>query len=422
LLIERIIKDLVADNISNKKQFNWYILFIFSLASIVMGIYRDGITSLFPFLQKYFDLTRTQLGLYITSLYLTSSIFGVFSGRLVDSKGSKWGIVYGTLSVGILIILHSIATNFIILIILAAIVGLGLSINAPAANKGITGWFPYKWRSTATGIWSTAFPIGGILAASILPILGVLFGWRKAFLFPGIFALFCSLFILIFYKDNLKEKNNFFKNKTNNISFWKEFNCLIKNFNLVAISVYGFFLGTVAGAISTHFALFLYLDYGLNETFAGLGFAIVQLGSVIGRVGWGLICDIFFLGNRRKVFLFIGILFFLISLIYGLFLKTINTSILVIFLLAFLVGFTGRGWNGLFFSYIPKTVGEEQVGIAIGLAMAFLRGGLLISPPIFGYIADIRNSYDLSWIILGLTFLLVSFGQYICCGNRKKSK
>lgn len=396
-----------------KKQFNWSILFMISLASIVMGIYRDGVAALFPFVQIEFGLTRAQLGLYITFLYFTSSLFSIFSGRLVDLKGSKWGIISGVLFVGILLILHYIVPNYIILLMLAAFAGLGLSINPSAANKGITEWFPQKWRSTATGIWSTSFPIGGLLAASLLPLLGILIGWRKAILFPGLLALLCAFLILSFYQNKEREKVDFNKYDANSISFWKGLNQLINNIDLVAISTYGFFLGAAAGAITAHFTLFLYLDYGLTESAAGLGFAAVHFGSILGRPGWGLICDRFLGANKRKAFLFIGILFILITLVFGLFLKNLNPSFTIIFILAFLVGWSGRGWNGLFYSSIPEMVREEQVGVAIGLSLLFARAGMLLSPPIFGYIADLRNSYNFSWLFLGLVFFLASIGQYL---------
>lgn len=49
--------------------FNWSILLIISITSIMAGIYRDGFAALFPFLQKDFNLTRAQLGLHSTLFY-----------------------------------------------------------------------------------------------------------------------------------------------------------------------------------------------------------------------------------------------------------------------------------------------------------------------------------------------------------------
>jgi len=302
------------------KRFSWSTIFIISLASIILGVYRDGIAALFPFLQADFCLSRAEIGIYISFLYFAASFFSVFTGQLVDQKGSKWGMVSGILFVGILLIFHSIAPNFIMLLLLAILTGIGLSINLPASNKGITEHFSKKWHSTATGIWSAAFPIGGLLAATLLPFLGVIYGWRKAILFPAGFAFISGLILIVFYQDKTR-KNQLSSNndkKLGILSFWKNLHQLMHNVDLVAISVYGTFLGAASGAITSHFTLFLYLDYGLTESIAGLGFATAHLGSILSRPAWGLVCDKYFGGNKRKGFLIMGTIFFIVTIIFGL--------------------------------------------------------------------------------------------------------
>jgi sugar phosphate permease len=402
--------------------FNWKVLFIISLSSIAMGVYRDGISSLFPFLQNEFGLTRTQVAFYSTSLYIASTSFSIFSGRLVDLKGAKWGMIFGILLVGFFLIVHAMAPNFIILLGLAACAGLGMSINPSATNKGITEWFPQRWRNSATGIWSTSFPIGGALAASFLPILGILIGWRKSLIVPGFFILFCGLLVFLIYRDKERLQNNLKKYNTKTVSFWKGFSNLSKNSELIAISVFGFFLGATEGAILTHFTLFLYLDYGLNESIAGLGFAFVQFGSISGRLLWGVVCDRFLNADRRKTFIILGFIFLLTTLVFGLFLKQMHPSIIILYFLAFLAGSSGRGWDGLFFPSVTEIVKKEQVGVAIGLSVLFIRAGILLSPPIFGYIADLRGAYDLSWLLLGLIMFSTSIAQYLLFIRRIKRK
>jgi len=133
-----------------------------------------------------------------------------------------------------------------------------------------------------------------------------------------------------------------------------------------------FFLGATSGSIGSHFTIFLYLDYGLNISIAGIGFAIVQLGSVLGRLGWGVTCDKLLNFNKRKTFLYIGTLFAIISLLLGLFFKYISFSIKILFSLAFLVGYTGRGWQGLYFASVSEIVKDKDNGIAVGFSSLFL--------------------------------------------------
>lgn len=407
--------DIGLKNKKGEDEFNWFMLFLISFVGVSTGIYRDGFSALFPLLKEDFGLTRAQLGLHSTLFFFSNAFATLFTGSLVDLKGSKWGLLHGVFFMGIFCILHSIAPNFTILLLLGALTGLAVSTNLPASAKGIIQHFPQKWRDTAFGIQSTGFPAGGMIGAILLPFLASFLGWRKTIVVPGIIAFLCFLIIFYFYKDkdpNDVSSGNGNNDNTNILPFWKSYGQLLKNKDLISISILGFFLGIANGSIAAHFTIFLYLDYGLSASIAGLGFAIVQLGSILGRLGWGATCDKFLNYDRRKAFLYIGILFTMIALLLGLFLKNI-TSPIILMVLAFLVGYSGRGWQGLYFASVSETVEDEYVGVAAGFSSVFLKIGIMAGPPIFGYIADIRDSYDLSWTLLGIILFIASVGQYM---------
>ena len=402
-----------ANKNENIKHFDWSKLIIISLTTVVTGIYRDGFSAIFPFLQRDFNLSRSQIGLHSTFFFFTSALFAVFAGRLVDLKGSKWGLGFGILFTGIFFILHSIAPSFILILMMSTFTGFAVSINIPSATKSIIEWFSRESRGTALGILSAALPTGGILGAVMLPFLAGLVGWRKAILFPSTLAISCALYILYFYHDRRIEKDNSKKIEVNNLSLSKSVYHLIHNIELLSISVFGFFLGAISASIAAHFTLFLYLDYDLIENVAGIGFAFVQFGSFFGRVGWGIICDKLIKANKRKTFLYIGLIFLSLSLILCLFFRHYRPPIGVIFLLSFFIGFSGRGWTGLYLASAAETVNENDVGIATGFSLLFMRLGAMSMPPIFGYIADLKGTYNLSWFLLGFMMFLTSSIQYI---------
>lgn len=182
----------------------------------------------------------------------------------------------------------------------------------------------------------------------------------------------------------------------------------------------GFFMGASSGTVITHFTVFLHLDHNLAENIAGIGFAAVQVGSLIGRPGWGIICDRYLQSDRRKGFLFIGITFSALALLLGFAFRSFTPPFYVIVILAFIAGFSGRGWHAIYFAAVNDTVDEEHIGIAIGFSLLFVRGGIMIFPPLFGYIADVRSSYDMSWIFIGLVIFAVSIIQYLYYLHREK--
>ena len=396
-----------------KNNFNWLILLIVSLSSIMVGIYRDGFAALFPFLQRDFNLTKAQLGMHATLYYFTAAFVAIYVGRLVDLKGTKWGLIFSSSLLGISYILHSIVPNFTGVLFMAALTGIAMSFNMPTANKCIVEWFPPKQRSTALGLQSMAFPIGGLLGAAFLPLFGNIIGWRKTIILPGITTLVSMIFILFFYQENRKVNNFQSTNNEKSISFWQCFTLLIKNKELVKITILGFFLGIMTASITAHFTLFLFFDFGLSETMAGIGFAMLQLGSIIGRGGWGLFCDKALDSNKRKTFLYMGLLFTTLAVILSFILGKINPPIAVLILISFLVGFSGNSWPGLFNAAAVETVEEQNVGSTIGLALFTTRLGFMIAPPIFGYIADLKGTYGLSWFLLGIIIFIATVSQYI---------
>ncbi len=409
-------------NAKNKKSntqstFNWHVLLIFSLISTITGIYRDGFASIFPFLQNDFHLSRAQLGLHSTIFYLTAAFFAVYSGKIVDLKGPKWSLVFSGSIMGIFYILHSIAPNFLIILIMAGLTGISVSFNIPSVNKGIVKCFSKKQIGIALSLQSMALPIGGLLGALIFPFFGSILGWRKALTLPSAMAILSVLFFSRFYQE--KDSNDYrTENKKNIVRFWESFSQLIKKREFVKISVFGFFLGMMGSSITSHFTLFLFLDHNLSETVAGLGFAFVQVGSILGRAAWGIICDKVMKSDKRKTFLSMGILFWLNTIILSIGLRNLNPPVSILFLFAFLAGCFGNGWPGIFSAAMAETVEVENIGIATGIAFLLVRSGLTIAPIAFGYLADVKGSYSLSWFLLGITILFTSLSQYLFSNKR----
>lgn len=385
-----------------KDYFNWKILFLLVMATTIGGLYRNGIMTLFPFIQAEYNLSKTQIGLYSTFMYLSSISMAVFSGWIADSWGTKKAMLTGLASIGIFIFLHAYSSSFAVMLFLAAGAGLGLSIIQPTGSKGASEWFTKENRATAVGMITLGLSLGGVISASILPWLASLTGWKNTVIILSLVYLFFCLIFLASYHDKNKDKKFKSKEKT---SLIKSFSTLIKNKELLALCSLGVVFGVSSGILVSHFTLYLFSDFGFSEVNAGLGFMILQVGSVIGRPGWGLINDRLLKSNDRKSFIIIGVLISIISLVFS-FLGSLNPPIFLILILAFLIGLVGRGWNGLYFSAVSKHVQKKDTGISVGFSLFFVRFGIIIGPPVFGLIADQTGSYNYSWLSLSIyTFI-----------------
>ncbi|MFW5976589.1 MAG: MFS transporter [Bacillota bacterium] len=409
----------IKSNTESKLQYKF--LFIISTAYLAVDINIQGFLALMPFVRGEFNITRAQAGLYSTFYFLFATMIAIYSGRIVDKIGSKKGLIFGTISVGILIILHSLAPFFSVILILALFTGLVFSIITPSLNKAVMKKVSPENRATSMGIMQIGGGIGGFLGASFLPLLGEIMGWRTAILFSGSLAIAVGLFISRYFKED-SNKNKSIHNLENKYTFKESLIKLLKNKYLLLVCSLGFALGTSIGSVPAHYTIYLTQDINLSRTIAGFSLGILQIGGIVGRPAWGWISDNILKGNRNKGLILVGLSLSIITIFYSFYITGFNSSLYLIYISSFILGIIALGWMGLFFTVVAELVSEEFTGIGTGLALVFTRSGVVISPPIFGYLADVSGSYQLSWLVAGLVVLIFTVFFILISRNMKISK
>lgn len=64
------------------------------------------------------------------------------------------------------------------------------------------------------------------------------------------------------------------------------------------------------------------------------------------------------------------------------------------------------GWNGIYLTLASELAGLNVAGLAVGLSSTFAFLGIVVFPPIFGYLVDVGFSYRFAWAALALTTLV----------------
>ncbi|MFP4201256.1 MAG: MFS transporter, partial [Clostridia bacterium] len=116
--------------------------------AVMAGLYRDGFPALFPFMREEFGVSRAVLGMYVSVLYLISSVIAVLAGHVADRLGAKRALTWGTFALGTVILVHTWAPSFVMMLALAVLAGFGFSIISPGTNKVATNRFPPHRRGT----------------------------------------------------------------------------------------------------------------------------------------------------------------------------------------------------------------------------------------------------------------------------------
>ena len=107
-------------------------------------------------------------------------------GRTIDRVGTRRGLTLTVIWYSVVSMLTSLATGFYSFATFRFLLGAGESANWPAATKAVSEWFPKRERGLATALFDSGSSIGGAVAPFIVLWIYFRWGWRPAFMIPGI--------------------------------------------------------------------------------------------------------------------------------------------------------------------------------------------------------------------------------------------
>ncbi len=398
----------------------WVLLLIISTAYIAVFANIQGFKALLPMVQDEFMLTRTQVGLYSSFYFLSAVFIAIFSGRIADYLGTKRGLVLGVGLVAFLIMLHSFSPLFGPILVLAFFTGTAFSMITPSVNKGVIELSEPSKRSFSMGIVHGGGGFGGFLGAVMLPYLGEIFGWRQAILFGSIFAFLITAFIIKFYRPPSSKQEETEENSPEKkaSSLKEDLLLLLKNKYLLSVFSMGIVFGMSISSVTGHFTIYLTRDLQATATFAGLGLGVFHIGGIVGQPFWGYINEKLFHGDRRIGLFLLGILISGLTLFFGLVVTRMYFPPFAVLIFSFLLGFCTMGVIAIYFTAVSELVTHKYIGVATGLALIFPRASTVITPPVFGFIADYSETYALSWTFLGIIVFLFSTGFLYFSGKK----
>jgi len=408
---------------------SWLILLIISTAYIAVTTNIQGFKAMLPQVEEEFGISGAQAGFYSSFYFLSATLIALYSGKIVDRLGAKKGLIYGVATVGVMIVLHSWAPFFGIILGLAFFTGVGFSVITPSINKGVLAAVDPGKRALSMGLTHSGAGIGALLGTSLLPFLGEILGWRTALLCAGVFALFISLFILKFYRGSGEEVNGVSEDSSSDISNSSNSNpsslkqdllVLLKDRYLLSICISGIIFGITISSITAHFTLFLNQDLNYSPALAGMGLFSFHLGGIVGQPGWGMVNDRWQGSDRRKGLFILGIFSSIMALVFGIVVSGMGVSYQLILLFSMLLGLFVVGIPSLYFTAVSEQVSSDKTGVATSLALIFTRSGVIFFPPLFGYLSDLTGDYTLSWLLLGAALLFLSLSFFYLTGKHRQ--
>ena len=146
---------------------------------------RVNISIAMPQIMQEFSLTKTDMGLVLSSLFLLYAIGQFINGQLGDKLNSRRIITLGLLSSAALNIIFGCTGGILgLMVVMWGLNGYFQAMGWGPTVKAMANWFPVKVRGRISGRIGTSYIIGGAISWFLAGTIIKYFNWRFTFFSP----------------------------------------------------------------------------------------------------------------------------------------------------------------------------------------------------------------------------------------------
>jgi sugar phosphate permease len=347
-----------------------------------------GLPSIAPLIREGLGLSVAQAGSFLSAYYIGASLMSLPAGFISDRWSVKAAMVLGQAVIAGGLAAAAMSPTFGLISAVLVFAGAGYGTLNPTSAKAVLLWFPRRQRATVLGLKQMGFPLGGAIGAAVMPALALSLGWRAAIVASAGAVAALGVATLFVYRDPPEPAEPL---TGPGPSSFGEVLCA-RDLWLVALATLGF--AGVQTAFLGFVVLYLREALGLDLRTAAAYLALAQVTGTVGRVGFGVVSDRVLGGRRLVVLMAAGAGSALCSLALAASGPGAGPAVLVPLAAAF--GLFGIGWNGLQHTLMAELAGPRGAGTAVGLGLAVSSAGVIVWPPLFGWVAQ-SLGYGPAW-------------------------
>ena len=360
--------------------YRWAVLGAGTFAQAGFSTLSFAIAVLAPALREEYGLTLGEIGLVLAAEWVGLTLSMLPWGFAVDRWGERWTLAGGLAACAGCLAAAAFAPSFGWLVTALALAGIAGGSVQSGSGRAVMRWFAAGERGLALGIRQTAVPIGGVLAAIVLPQLG---SPKAGLLFVAAFVLAGAVAGALVLRSGTEEhiEPRDVELTLRDPRLWLA--CWASGLYVVAqVAMMGFVV------------LFLHDQHGYSTGEAAAVFAVAQGLAVVLRIAVGRWSDV--VGSRVKPLRRLGVGIAALLVVVG-----VLSGAPGVLLVPALTAATAlsMAWNSLGFT-IAAELGGRRSGAAIGFQQTVL-SGLGVAAPV-GFAAVVSAG---SW---GLAFALAA--------------
>jgi MFS family permease len=364
----------------------WGVLGVALAAQVGTSVIDQGIPTLTGFIKADLGLSAATAGLAV-SAFAFGKIFGSYgAGVAADRLGERRVLLFGGLATAGLVATGAMLplTALFPLLVLAGVAG---AASTPAGGRLVLLSFPRERHGLALGIRQTGIPIGGLVAAALLPWVAHVAGWRWSLVAAACVTVLLVLPLALTRIERDGDPRDAPRGRHP-----------VRNRTVRLLTVWGCLVVSGQYAVLAFLALDFHRSAGLSLAAASLLVAVANASGIVGRVAWGAISDRALSRGRKPLLLVLTGAGLAGALLLFATPRTAPTAVLAV--VSAIVGLGLIGYQGLWVTMVAEAAGPERVGAATGFAITFVTMSIALSPPLYGAVADAAGTYRAIWAAL----------------------
>jgi MFS transporter, ACS family, hexuronate transporter len=181
------------------RNLRWWICAMLFASTAINYMDRQTLSLLAPYLKTSYHWTNSDYANLVIAFRVAYAIGQTLCGRWMDRVGTRLGITISVAFYSLVSVLTPLANGLFTFMGFRLMLGFGESANWPAATKAVSEWFPAKERALATAFFDSGSSIGGAISPFLVLWIYFHWGWRPAFLVPGVLGFIWLLLWRKFY-------------------------------------------------------------------------------------------------------------------------------------------------------------------------------------------------------------------------------
>jgi len=393
--------------------YGYWMIAVTFLCLLVMSGAGNFVYSLFvkP-LEADLGWNRGDIMVGFTIFFGMMGVASLIVGRIVDHHGARKVIPAGALVMGLGFVLLSLMNELYLFYLAYVLVGTGAAaMGVVPTSAVVSNWFRRK-RGTAIGLMSAGIGVGGMVLSPIFGYLIPQLGWRNSYLALAVIVWISiiPLSLLVIrtkpaekglYPDNLETAETATTTEplaSDSSGLTLKMALTTPVFWLIAVA---FLLSNFSnmGAVQAQVP---YLDdIGFPAGTAAAALGAVGLGSSIGKVFFGWLCD----RIAPKYACAIGLCLQMAAILMLMNVGSASPMVMV-WLYALTLGFSVGSWLPTMSMLISTSFGLACYGAIFGVVNFIQSAGTGSGPLMAGYLYDSMHTYHWAFVIFAALYAI----------------